>query len=193
MDRWVDKVAVVTGASSGIGAAIAEKLVENGLHVVALARRKDKLDQLAKKFVDKKDGESELWNKTVQLNVIGLSIATREAVKDMKANNVDGHIIHINSILGHQIPSIPGLNIYPATKYAVTALAETLRLELNSLKLKIKITSLSPGLVDTEFIPPEIRQMRKKLYEENLIIEPENIADGVIYVLSTPSHVRVNN
>ncbi|KAJ8932620.1 hypothetical protein NQ314_014550 [Rhamnusium bicolor] len=210
MDRWVEKVAVVTGASSGIGAAIAEKLVENGLHVVALARRKDKLDQLAKKFVGKKgpvhilinnagtgstgyltDGESELWNKTVQLNVIGLSIATREAVKDMKANNVDGHIIHINSILGHQIPSIPGLNIYPATKYAVTALAETLRLELNSLKLKIKITSLSPGLVDTEFIPPEIRQMRKKLYEENQIIEPENIADGVIYVLSTPPHVQI--
>lgn len=86
------------------------------------------------------DGDSEIWKNTLDVNVLGLSIATREAVRDMRANNVDGHIIHINSVVGHQVTETPNANLYPASKFAVTALAETLRLELLSLKLKIKIT-----------------------------------------------------
>lgn len=58
----------------------------------------------------------------------------------MKENNIDGHIVHINSIAGHKVHNFPELNIYQASKYAVTALTETLRLEMNSLGLKIKIT-----------------------------------------------------
>ncbi|KAJ8964928.1 hypothetical protein NQ317_015394 [Molorchus minor] len=190
MDRWVGKAAVVTGASSGIGAAIAEQLVEEGLKVVGLARRKERLDQLAKKL---EDGDSNVWRNIINVNVLGLSIATREAVRDMKANNVDGHIIHINSIVGHQLINAPDLNVYPATKYAVTALAETLRLELNSAKSKIKITSLSPGLVDTEIIREDIKNLEivQKAYTEKAILDPRDIADGVIYALSTPPHVQI--
>lgn len=58
----------------------------------------------------------------------------------MKANNVNGHIIHINSVAGHKCPDIPNLNVYTASKYAVTALTETLRQELNSINSKIKVT-----------------------------------------------------
>lgn len=86
------------------------------------------------------EGKTEDWRKEFDVNVLGLCIATREAVKIMRANNIDGHIIHINSILGHRVAVEPKLNVYPATKHAVTALTETLRQELNSLKSKIKVT-----------------------------------------------------
>ena len=58
----------------------------------------------------------------------------------MKQNKIDGHIIHINSTLAHRISYQPFANVYPASKYAVTALTETLRQELNHFGLKIKIT-----------------------------------------------------
>ena len=92
------------------------------------------------------DGKTEDWKSVFDLNVIGLCIATREAVKIMKENKINGHIIHINSVLGHQVVNVPRINVYPASKFAVTALTETLRQELNHLGLKIKI-SVS-GFVD---------------------------------------------
>ncbi|XP_023310389.1 farnesol dehydrogenase isoform X2 [Anoplophora glabripennis] len=241
MERWVGKVAVVTGASSGIGAAIAERLVKEGLQVAALARREDRLAELAKKLSGEKgklspiktdvsneeeilkafkwikenlgpihilinnagvglpntnaiDGDTELWKKVFGVNVFGLCIATKEAIRDMKANGVDGHIIHVNSILGHQVLNFPGAGIYPSTKYAVTALAEILRMELGREKLKIKITSLSPGLVDTEIL--EVSKFTenpvyKIIKEEKRILDAEDIAESVVYVLSTPPHVQV--
>lgn len=76
----------------------------------------------------------------MDLNVIALCVATREAVRNMRENNVAGHIIHINSIAGHKVPNIPTFNIYPASKFAVTALTESLRLELNTFCSPIKIT-----------------------------------------------------
>lgn len=77
-----------------------------------------------------------------EVNVFGLCICTREAFQIMKANNIDGHIVHINSITGHNIIAIPipNLSAYPASKFAVTALTECLRQELTYLKTKIKIT-----------------------------------------------------
>lgn len=86
------------------------------------------------------EGDTEKWKTVLDLNVLGLCIATREAVKNMRENNVDGHIIHINSLAGHSVPPFAGVNIYPASKFAVTALTETLRQELNSIGSKIKIT-----------------------------------------------------
>lgn len=86
------------------------------------------------------NGKSQDWKLVLNLNVLGLCIATREAVKIMKANNVNGHIVHINSTLGHTVANIPDLNVYPASKYAVTALTETLRQELTREKSKIKIS-----------------------------------------------------
>ena len=86
------------------------------------------------------EGKTEDWKSVFDLNVLGLCIATREAVKIMKENKINGHIVHVNSIVGHQVVNYPGLNVYPASKFAVTALTETLRQELNHQGLKIKIT-----------------------------------------------------
>lgn len=86
------------------------------------------------------EGDTEKWKNILDVNVLGLCIATREAVKNMRQNNIDGHIIHINSLAGHSVPPFVGFNIYPASKFAVTALTETLRQELNSIGSKIKIT-----------------------------------------------------
>ncbi|KAJ8913326.1 hypothetical protein NQ315_013296 [Exocentrus adspersus] len=239
MDRWIGKVAVVTGASSGIGAAIAERLVKEGLKVAGLARRDDRLEDLAKKLSSQKgiflpiktdiskesdilnafkkikeqlgpihilvnnagivppgsnilEGNIDAWTNIFEVNVIGLCIATREAIKDMKANNVNGHIIHINSILGHQVIQFKNMSLYPATKFAVTALAETLRLELGNQKSKIKITNVSPGLVDTEIIGAAKESPAfKEIIANQAILFPEDIADGVVYALSTPPHVQI--
>lgn len=86
------------------------------------------------------DGDTDKWRKIIDTNVLGLCIATREAVKNMRKNGVDGHIVHINSVLGHYVHNVPNLNLYSGTKFAVTALTESLRIELNNLKSKIKIT-----------------------------------------------------
>ncbi|KAG5890953.1 hypothetical protein JTB14_026308 [Gonioctena quinquepunctata] len=244
MDRWVGKVAVVTGASSGMGASIAKKLVEAGLKVAGLARRKDRLDELQKILSGKPgtflpvqtdisneveilrafeqiqetlgpisilvnnaaivkvgvlltEGETEDWNRILQVNLIGLSVATRGAIKDMRQNNIDGHIININSTAGHQVPrgiGLSSLNMYSPSKFGVTALTEALRLEMNSLGLKIKITSISPGGTATEMYPGATEQTEdfKESKENGEILDPEDVADGVLYVLSTPPHVQVH-
>lgn len=86
------------------------------------------------------DGDSTIWRKILDTNVFGLCVATREAIRDMKKNGVNGHIIHINSINGHQVSVLPQSNVYSASKFAVTALTETLRKELVGLGSKIKVT-----------------------------------------------------
>lgn len=88
------------------------------------------------------DGSAEDLRNTFDVNVIGLYTCSREAIKIMKENTIAGHIVNINSILGHTVLDVgrPTLNVYPATKYAVTALTETLRLELKYNKSGIKIT-----------------------------------------------------
>jgi len=233
MDRFVGKVAVITGASAGIGVAIVEELVKSGLIVAGLARRVERVEELAKQLKGEKgklyafkcdmtkeeeivsafkeitsklgnisilvnnagmmkisdliQGDTEIWKQTLDTNVLGLCIATREAVQNMKAHGTKGHIIHMNSIAGHRVADFPGVNVYGASKYAVTALAETLRLDINREKLNIKVTSISPGYVKTDF------QAAAGIGE--LPFPPlfaSDLSDAVLYVLSTPPHVNIN-
>lgn len=93
----------------------------------------------------------------METNIIGLCLVTREATRLMKKRDEEqgtvGHIVNINSIFGHKIHAcVPGtkpLNgMYPASKFAVTAITECVRQELLYLGTKIKCTSISPGLVE---------------------------------------------
>ena len=86
---------------------------------------------------------SDIMRDTVNTNILGVVFCTREAFHSMKSRGIDGHIININSTSGHYLPYMPGIldmNIYSATKFAVTALTETLRQELIQLDTKIKVT-----------------------------------------------------
>ncbi|XP_055597051.1 farnesol dehydrogenase-like [Uranotaenia lowii] len=233
MERWKGKVAVVTGASSGIGAAIVVHLAKAGMVVVGLARRVEMVEALKSelpedfkshlhaikcdvaneediiksfKWVEDKFGgvdalinnagvapkkeilksSSQQLKEILDINVMGLALCSREGFQSMKKRSVDGHIIHINSILGHHVINMPSLGIYPASKHAVTAITETMRHELRTEGTKVKVTSISPGAVRSE--------MTKGLEHlgEFPFLEPEDIADGVLYVLSTPPRVQVH-
>ncbi|KAF5298284.1 hypothetical protein FQR65_LT09795 [Abscondita terminalis] len=234
LERWIGKLAVVSGASSGIGEAISIQLVKAGVHVLGTARGKDRLVNLSERLKNEKgkfyysvadfskeedilnvfkwaednvgpvhilvnnagvrkntnlvEGDTELWKNIIDTNVLGLCIATREALKIMSKNNIDGHIIHINSITGHKVVYHSQSNVYPASKYAVTALTETLRQELNSIGSKTKVTSISPGLVDTNFLS----EGNVGLFDSLPTLESEDIADAVVYVLGTPPHVQIH-
>ncbi|XP_053684942.1 farnesol dehydrogenase-like [Sabethes cyaneus] len=235
MDRWTGKVAVVTGASSGIGLAAVKELVKAGMIVVGLARRAERVEALKSdlpedsrdrlhavkcditkeedilnsfKWIEDKlggvdvlinnagvavgetnliaAGNTETIRKTLDTNVVGLVLCTREAYQSMKKQSFDGHIVHINSVAGHKVPPLPGYNIYSASKFAVTAITETLRQELRAEGTKIKVTSISPGAVDTELLSPQFKEAGIPT------LEAGDIADAIIYVLSTPPRVQVH-
>ena len=182
MERWKGQVAVVAGATGGVGSETVKRLLNDGIVVVGIARCKDALAKISNsenfhvlqaditveqdvlnafKWITENvgivhilvnnagigkhgnliDGDTEKWKMILDTNLIGLCIATREAVKIMRANKVNGHIVNINSVEGHYIPKLPHMNVYPASKHGVTALTETFRQELNSLESKIKITA----------------------------------------------------
>ncbi|XP_044733151.1 farnesol dehydrogenase-like [Chrysoperla carnea] len=235
------KVVFLTGASAGIGAAIAELLVKNGLKVVGVARRINRLNQLKEKLskasgqfypiqcdlskeseiisaiewtkknlngidilinnaglsrdTNLLNGNTEDWRMILEVNVLGLCIATREAIRSMNDRKVSGHIIHVNSMGGHFCPITVGhlLSMYVASKHAVTALAETLRLELARTQQKIKVTSISPGLVKTEFLE-KCGVLGSDLgipMNDFLALEPEDVAKAILYVIKTPPNIEI--
>ncbi|XP_062715256.1 farnesol dehydrogenase-like isoform X1 [Aedes albopictus] len=237
MEQWHGKIAVVTGSSAGIGAAIAIHLTNAGMVVVGLARRTERTLALKEQIfanlrnnlhamqcdVSKESdivvafknieetfgGVDVLVNnagvvrdtrlidpnnslpirETWETNVMGLVMCSREAYQSMKRRSVAGHIININSIVGHSLPYsvealISSYNMYAPSKHAVTAITEVTRQELLNDKSKVKVTSISPGAVKTEIL--ELTEVQFPL------LNAEDIAQAVLYVLSTPSHVQVH-
>ncbi|XP_006801674.1 dehydrogenase/reductase SDR family member 11-like [Neolamprologus brichardi] len=140
-------------------------------------------------------GKTSAWKNIMDVNVLALSICTREAYQSMKERNVDdGHIININSLCGHKVIPFADFHLYTATKYAVTALTEGLRQELRAEKTHIRATSISPGLVATEFIsrassknPDEVAAF----YATTKSLKTKDIASTVTYILSTSPHVQI--
>ncbi|KAL3991662.1 translation initiation factor eIF-2B subunit alpha [Sarotherodon galilaeus] len=245
MERWRGRVALVTGASVGIGAAVAVELVRLGMKVVGCARDVGKIQQLAAEcqsaghpgvlvpfkcdltkeeeilamFAAIKEqhkgvdvcinnaglahpeallnGKTSAWKNMWDVNVLALCICAREAYQSMKERNVDdGHIININSMGGHHVYPFPDLHFYMATKFAVTALTEGLRQELRAENTHIRATSISPGLVDTEFVSrlhSDEPDKAAAVYSAFTPLTAKDIASVVTYILSAPPHVQIGD
>jgi NADP+-dependent farnesol dehydrogenase len=238
----------VTGASAGIGAAVAKDLVKHGMKVVGVARRVERVEELknsvkgcsgtlyaVKADVSKEeevvalfkwvknnlggvdvlinnagipgkstlhDGPVSQWRSVIELNLLGLSICTKEALQSMKERGVDdGHIIHIGSINGHGVPAHAlqyKLMMYSATKNGVQVVTEGLRRELVEKKSKIKVSSICPGAVHTEILASGGYDVPgggslDELYTSIPHLETQDISDAIIYVLGTPPHVQVHD
>ena len=191
-DRVAQPVTVITGGSSGIGAAAARQLLAHGHRVTVTGRRADRLERLAddlgrpaelltivadaadadamsgavERTVDAfgrldnavanagfashdglADGDPALWREMVLTNVLGPGLLVRFALPHLKQTR--GRIIFVGSVAGHVgIAS----NIYGATKWAVTGLAENTR--LMCAPDGVGVTLVSPGRVETDFWAP---------------------------------------
>lgn len=224
MTVLTDKVAVVTGAGSGIGEAIATLLHEEGAKVVLAGRNKEKLQNVVNQLsqdnvkvvptdVTNKEEVDELikiaqqtfgsldivinsagqmlsskitdyqvdeWDSMIDVNIKG-TLYTAQAALPTMLEQSSGHLINIASISGFEVTKIS--TIYSATKAAVHTITQGLEKEL--AKTGVKVTSISPGMVDTAITAAYNPSDRKKL-------DPQDIAEAVLYALTQPSHVNVN-
>ncbi|HGZ8647406.1 TPA: SDR family oxidoreductase [Staphylococcus aureus] len=224
MTVLTDKVAVVTGAGSGIGEAIATLLHEEGAKVVLAGRNKEKLQNVANQLsqdsvkvvptdVTNKEEVDELikiaqqtfggldivinsagqmlsskitdyqvdeWDSMIDVNIKG-TLYTAQAALPTMLEQSSGHLINIASISGFEVTK--SSTIYSATKAAVHTITQGLAKEL--AKTGVKVTSISPGMVDTAITAAYNPTDRKKL-------EPQDIAEAVLYALTQPKHVNVN-
>ena len=142
------------------------------------------------------EGDTDDWRLMLEVNVLGLSIVARESVKLMtEASITEGHIFNIGSMAGHRIPGDPSTHFYSATKFAVTTLTEGLRRELRAAKKPIRVTLISPGIVETEFMPRfrESEEAAKLLYSSMHALQGQDIAQVIENALALPSHVDVND
>ncbi len=130
----------------------------------------------------------EEWDMMLDVNIRGVLYAISSVLPVMKKQGY-GHIINTASIAGHHV--FPNATVYCATKHAVLAISEGLRLENDDLR----VTSISPGAVTTEFIQhtavDEIRERVQDSFAETAL-KPEDIAEAVLYAIQQPPHVDVN-
>lgn len=229
------KTALVTGASSGIGAATARKLAETGVKVGLAARRIDRLDDLVASIrhaggeaialemdvtdhASVQDGVDRLvsefgtidilfnnaglmplsdidalktdeWHRMVDVNIKGVLNTTASVLPHMIGQR-SGHVINTSSIAGRKV--FAGLSVYCATKHAVAALSDGMRMELGK-KHNIRVTCVQPGAVDTELYEqisdPAARQQMEDLKGQMEFLKADDIADTVLFALQAPTHM----
>lgn len=231
------KVALITGASSGIGAATALKLAKNGARVGLAARRADRLAALVAE-IEKDGGQAialemdvvdsasvasgvakladafgaidilfnnaglmplsdidalkvEEWHRMVDVNIKGV-LNTTAAVLPHMIGRKSGHIVNTSSIAGRKV--FGGLTVYCATKHAITALSDGMRIELGK-KHNIRVTCVQPGAVETELYEqisdPAVRQQMEDLKTQMEFLKAEDIAETVLFAVRSPRHVDI--
>jgi NADP-dependent 3-hydroxy acid dehydrogenase YdfG len=213
-------VIAITGASSGIGAATARHAAKEGWRVVLGARSTDKLQELAAELGDDKalavrcdvtswddqqalvaaalerfgaldaflanagfgakrgflEESVEQWKAMIDTNVYGAALSIRAALTHFREQG-KGHMLLMSSVAGRR--ALPG-SLYSATKWAVTAMGHALRAEV--AETDIKVTLIEPGMVDTPFFDSRPKDA----------LEPDDIARAVMFALSQPARVDVN-
>ncbi len=232
-------IALITGASSGIGAASARAFAEAGADLILAARRIERIEaaagQLRAEFgietlplaldvtqstqvtqvlgnlperwasidvllnnaglsrgLDKlHEGQLQDWEEMIDTNVKGLLYVTRAIVPGRVARG-RGHVINIGSIAGHEV--YPGGNVYCATKHAVDVLTRALRIDL--VGTGIRVTSVDPGMVETEFSLVRFHgdaERAKKVYQGIQPLTPEDVADAILWCATRPPHVNIQD
>jgi 3-hydroxy acid dehydrogenase/malonic semialdehyde reductase len=233
------KVVCITGASAGIGLALAEIYAEHGWHLVLGARRRQRLEDLEGQLRDKgaasvlslnldvrdadsvaqwteaafarhpqvdvlinnaglvlgtdsiETGRLEDWATVLDTNVMGVLRLCRAFIPRFRQQNA-GHIVMMGSISGHQV--YEGGGPYCASKFSVKALSRTLRLELNGTP--IRVSSIDPGMVETEFSLVRFQgdaERAKNVYKGLTPLQARDIADCVWFATSRPPHVNIDD
>ncbi|XP_050403644.1 dehydrogenase/reductase SDR family member 11 [Patella vulgata] len=138
------------------------------------------------------DGDSQQWKNMWEVNVMALCLCTQESVKSMRERGVDdGHVINLNSLSGHRVGRS---HFYSATKYAVTSLTDGIRWELRGIKSHIRVTSISPGLIKSNFAKTMLgdEAAAEEVYASRQALQPEDIAKEIEFVLASPPHVQIH-
>ena len=231
----MSRIALITGATSGIGKATAEAFAEAGIDLILCGRRQERLDEVSKTLslkvkittllFDVRDkgavtamigslpdawknidilvnnagnahglgtideGDTDDWDAMIDGNVKGLLYVSK-AVIPLMLENGKGHIVNISSIAGKQ--TYANGAVYCASKAAVEVLSEGMRLELT--QHGIKITNVAPGAVETEFSLVRFKgdeDRAEKVYQGFEPLQPEDIADAILYAVNAPARVTV--
>jgi NADP-dependent 3-hydroxy acid dehydrogenase YdfG len=143
---------------------------------------------LARGFDTFQDGKLEDWEEMIGANVRGLLYVTRQVLPHMLAAR-RGHIVNMGSVAGRWV--YPKGNVYCATKRAVSALTECLRMDLSGTGLRV--TEISPGMVETEFSEVRFRdaQRAKSVYQGMTPLSAADVADTIVWCVNRPAHVNV--
>ncbi len=135
------------------------------------------------------EGSAADWDEMIDTNVKGLLNVTRALLPGMVERDA-GHVVNVGSIAGHLV--YPKGNVYAATKFAVRALTDAANLDL--VGTRVRMSSVDPGLVETEFSLVRFRGdagRARQTYEHVDALQPEDVADAVCYVLNAPPRVNV--
>lgn len=236
-DALSAKVAIITGASAGIGEATAIALAAAGVKVAIAARRGDRLDGLAQRIaaaggealpivaditdaaqiatlVEKTqatwgridilvnnagialggtlaNANPDDWQRMIDLNLVALMQTTHAVLPILQAQGA-GHIVNVSSVAGRTVRV--GVGAYNVTKWGVNVFSEALRLELSAQN--IRVTVIEPGMVNTEIsqhtTDPQARQRSETLRASITPLESEDIAAAILYAVSQPARVNVN-
>lgn len=137
------------------------------------------------------EGDTDNWDRMIDTNIKGLLYVTRQ-IAPMMREQCSGHIINIGSTAGKL--AYRNGNVYCATKFAVDALSQSMRIDL--LPYGIKVTAINPGMAETEFSLVRFdgdEDRAAKMYEGVNALKAEDIADAVYYCASLPPHVCIND